>query len=275
MLTKEFFELVDPLASPRMGTETMAPLLYQLVRFTRPKRVLEVGMGYTTPFLAQALADNHADECAAKEQLAQKAGLLSSDVGAAESPFDRRAFAGLTKRERLSWLEAPPTLGDPGFYAGSAPPALVVIDDLSSSHAPGEKEKCVLEALCLSDYVEIHQGTFRGQALNIRSKFGDLDFIWFDCGGHEEYIDFFDEYWQILSGDGGLLLMHYTLTNLSMGAALKEFKLRLAARPAEAEIVSLLEPHKMMQNSFSIIRKTSTYKERIYYEVRDISLEKD
>src|SRR5439155_9930248 len=44
-----------------MGTERVADLLYALVRFTRPRRLLEIGAGYTTPFILQALADNVCD----------------------------------------------------------------------------------------------------------------------------------------------------------------------------------------------------------------------
>ena len=38
-----------------MGAENLGPLLYTLVRFIKPQSVLEVGAGYTTLFLLQAL----------------------------------------------------------------------------------------------------------------------------------------------------------------------------------------------------------------------------
>ena len=41
-----------------MGTEHMAPLLYSLIRFVRPQRILEIGLGYTTPFLIKGLEGN-------------------------------------------------------------------------------------------------------------------------------------------------------------------------------------------------------------------------
>lgn len=41
----------------RAVTRTGDGDLAHLVRLTRPRRVLEVGMGYTTPFLAAELAD--------------------------------------------------------------------------------------------------------------------------------------------------------------------------------------------------------------------------
>jgi hypothetical protein len=40
-----------------MGTEAVASLLAAVIKLVRPRRVLEVGMGYTTPFLAAGLAE--------------------------------------------------------------------------------------------------------------------------------------------------------------------------------------------------------------------------
>ena len=47
-------DAVAPLARQHMGTENMGPLLYALVRFLKPRRVLEVGAGFTTLFILQA-----------------------------------------------------------------------------------------------------------------------------------------------------------------------------------------------------------------------------
>lgn len=41
-----------------MGVENAGPLLYSFVRFTKCKNIVEVGAGYTTLFLLQALKDN-------------------------------------------------------------------------------------------------------------------------------------------------------------------------------------------------------------------------
>ena len=60
-LSTEFLSSVAKLYLPGYGTERMAPLLHSLVRFHRPERVVEFGFGYTTPFLAKALADNAND----------------------------------------------------------------------------------------------------------------------------------------------------------------------------------------------------------------------
>ena len=60
-LSTEFLSSAAKLYLPGYGTERMAPLLHSLVRFHRPERVVEFGFGYTTPFLAKALADNAND----------------------------------------------------------------------------------------------------------------------------------------------------------------------------------------------------------------------
>ena len=42
----------------KLGTESVAPLLRSLIRMVRPQRVLEIGAGYTTPFLLEGLEKN-------------------------------------------------------------------------------------------------------------------------------------------------------------------------------------------------------------------------
>ena len=43
---------------PGMGTEGVAPFLRSMVQLLRPNRVLEIGAGYTTPFLLEGLVNN-------------------------------------------------------------------------------------------------------------------------------------------------------------------------------------------------------------------------
>lgn len=66
--SERFLRVVKPLYDLHMGVETMAPLLYSLIRFTKPNMVMEVGAGYTTPFMLQALKDNF-DEMAELRKL--------------------------------------------------------------------------------------------------------------------------------------------------------------------------------------------------------------
>jgi hypothetical protein len=41
-----------------MGTENVGPLLRSLIQMTRPMRILEIGAGYTTPFILEAIEKN-------------------------------------------------------------------------------------------------------------------------------------------------------------------------------------------------------------------------
>ena len=43
---------------PGYGTEKVGPFLESLVGLARPQRILEIGMGYTTPFLLEGLKNN-------------------------------------------------------------------------------------------------------------------------------------------------------------------------------------------------------------------------
>ena len=43
---------------PGMGTENVGPFLRSLIHMVRPNRVLEIGAGYTTPFIHEALINN-------------------------------------------------------------------------------------------------------------------------------------------------------------------------------------------------------------------------
>ena len=57
-----FLKVASPLYDMHMGCENMGPMLYSLIRFLKPKRVLEIGAGYTSLFLLQALVDNGKEE---------------------------------------------------------------------------------------------------------------------------------------------------------------------------------------------------------------------
>lgn len=55
MYNPAFIEAIEPLYDMHMGAENMGPMLYSLVRFTKPTTVLEVGAGYTSIFLLQVI----------------------------------------------------------------------------------------------------------------------------------------------------------------------------------------------------------------------------
>lgn len=225
-----------------MGTESAAFVLYGLVKMMRPRNLLEVGLGYSTPFLAQALAD-------AQEEFEADSRLLA-DPGQ-DDP-------------RLNMLIPP-------FYNQGYRPRLHAIDDFSlkSSSAPEAVE--VLDTLGLTSLVRLHEGDFRG--LSKRFEPGDLplDFVWFDCGGPKDYVDFITEYWPLINENHGLLVLHFTYWTVQMrrggetlpamisSPIIDEIKRQQASRGTAArfEMLSLLEPHKSRQGSVTLVRKLS------------------
>jgi hypothetical protein len=56
-----------------------------------------------------------------------------------------------------------------------------------------------MDQIISSKYIEFVEGNFEGKADILGEKYGDFDFVWFDCGGSAEYKIFMDEYWDICS----------------------------------------------------------------------------
>jgi hypothetical protein len=57
-MTEEFLESIEHLRDELAGTEHVCYLLYSIIRMSKPKNVLEFGVGYTTPFILQAIREN-------------------------------------------------------------------------------------------------------------------------------------------------------------------------------------------------------------------------
>ena len=240
-LDQEFYRAVDPLAVPGYGTEEVGPLLYSLVRMTRPRNVLEVGLGYTSPFLAQALADN-----------------------LAEFEADREIVRTQDKGWRRATLSAE-------YHAGDYRPSLYAIDDFSLSDSSAPKVLDALDRLNLKRLVHAIEGDFRGATGRLGEAAFPLDLVWFDCGGVDEYVAFIDEYWERINPDHGLLLLHYTYWSveqekdgaverkLVMGSIANELKRQQlqAGTGATFEVLTLVEPHKTRQGSVTMVRRVT------------------
>jgi predicted O-methyltransferase YrrM len=245
-LNGKLFDTTAELYNPGMGSEHVALLLYSLVRMLRPRRVLEVGLGYTSPFLAQALQDN-------ETEIAEDKKIL----GGRKTDPDRRAVLV------------------PEYYEQDYTPRLIAIDDLSLAESTAPKVQDVLRRLELDRLVEFHNGDFRGYGKNLGSEHLPFDLVWFDCGGPFEYIDFLREYWPLINADHGILLMHFTywygdVADADTGAAYRAHFLapianeikrqQLESGPeSEFEVLSLLEPHKNRQGSLTMVRKLSVH----------------
>lgn len=253
-LDSHFYKTVEPLYFPGMGTEHVAPLLYSLIRMTRPRRLLEVGLGYTTPFMAQALRDNIEE--------------FGADGHILHTPGEND--------ERRLVLAA-------DYYTTDYTPKLHAIDDFSLEGSSAPQVLGVIKALGLESVIQVDEGDFHGRSQQMDAATFPLDFIWFDCGGLREYIDFIEEYWRLINPDHGLLLLHFTYWHLSVvrdgvedvklicGPVANEIKRQQigAGVNANFEVLSLVEPHKRRQGSVTMIRKlpwTSRCRDRDFQE---------
>lgn len=225
---KEFLKKVEPLYSAQMGTENMAPLLHSLISFSRPRHLLEVGAGYTTPFMAQALRDVMQSWQQEKQALGD------------------------------------PKLVEE-YYAEGYSPKILCIDNHTLAGSTSAKVVSLMSELGLDDLVDFVDADFTTYSDQIDNSFLPLDFVWFDCGALKEYFMFFHHYWKFVNPKGGLLLMHSTLTNLEISTFIKSIKLSQATTDFNnLEMLSLLEPHKKFQNSVTLFRKTVDVQESIY-----------
>ena len=92
---------------------------------------------------------------------------------------------------------------------------LHAIDDYSIEGSSAHKVMDVLAKLKLQGMVKVYNGDFRGMSQRMDPSAFPLDLVWFDCGGVPEYVDFLDEFWPLINADGGLLLLHFTLSDVS------------------------------------------------------------
>jgi predicted O-methyltransferase YrrM len=238
MFDSGFNAAVAKLRVPAAGTDVVAPLLSSLVQMTRPRRVLEVGMGYTTPYLAAALAqvaDQVRTEAAA---LAAKTARHLDSAGELDT----------------DWLYAEPALRAPGFYLDAYEPRFIAVDDLSIPDSSAGQVLDVLAELGLADRVQVINANIRECRELLPEDFAPIDLAWVDAW---ECLYFFDHFWDLINPDGGLLVMHYLMT-YPEGEAILDYIAKMQRRkPGELEVLNLLEPHKMLQNSLTVLRRTS------------------
>ena len=188
---------------PGMGTEVVAPFLRSMVQILRPSRILEIGAGYTTPFLLEGLINNER---------------VFDDENLDKSYFENYTYD----------------------------PRLVVIDDMSLDDI---RKRPGMSSVLQSPYIEFIKGQFQQQSEQIYNKYGKFDFVWFDCGGSEEYKDFLDEYWFLCSG---YIFFHFTYYN---GVPNENLRAILAAVGKDPFKIDIIEPHKKRQGSITIIKK--------------------
>ena len=211
----------EELYRPGMGTENVGPLLRSLVQMVRPSRTLEIGAGYTTPFLLEAIVNNER---------------VFNDGNLSQSYFDNHQYDPKLK-----------VLSQSYFDNYQYDPKLVVIDNMSLGELA---KKPGMKGIIESKYVDFIEGQFQGKAEQLFRKYGKFDFVWYDCGGPPEYKDFFSEYWEICSN---YVLFHFTYSDGKPNSKLEIILSQMTGDPFRFDIV---EPHKRRQGSVTILRKS-------------------
>ena len=282
-----FLQATQALYDVHMGVENMGPLLYTLTRFLKPLHVLEVGAGYTSLYLLQALRDNHAE-------LVQ---------------YQQLEDGGHAQVDGVPWCVEPYLEREAGHKG-----TLHAVDSMVHSHTTADKVEGAAQALGLSPYLELHEAdgfSFASKVLAVQRPGLVLDFVWIDVGAAERLDEVVKEYWPHVNPNGGILAVHSTLTNTLSRSWLEDMRghahgteanpapaptplpvdgltipegetmcdesgVEVCAKPAAMdrrwyqrfggmETLSLLEPHKIFQNSVSLFqRRGQGYSEPIY-----------
>ena len=223
-------------------------LLYSLVRMTRPRVCIEYGSGYSTFFLLAALRDNNTDIGNEIKALEAKSRVLEESSGWEPT---------LTDSVYSEWLEngGLACQVDPDFYVKSRTPHLYSFEGLSDQHSYVRTMLELLKGLSLADMFSQINGT-RFMADRLPDEAIPIDLAWNDA---KEYEEFFAEVWPLLNPNGGLMILHNTISVKRFSDAVDSIR---ASRRKEndLEMVTLIEPHKLCQNSCTIFRRKPSEK---------------
>jgi predicted O-methyltransferase YrrM len=237
VLDATFANHLSSLYNPHMGVENMGPFLYSFLRLTKKRQIVEIGAGYTSPWLLQALKDND-DEMERIRQLQRSGQCLLMDwpwtVPEAVEEYDR------------------------------IPASLLCIDNCEHQKETATGASAIAKSLGLDSYFSF----LRCDAFELELQDESVDVLWCDFGVGARMKDFVAAAWSSLR-PGGFLLCHSTLTNQNTRDWLEAVRNRqgqdvTGIPEGEYVEVSLLEPHKHYQNSISILQKRKGYQEPIY-----------
>ena len=246
MVTRSFLTVARKLQSPAAGTELMAPLLYDFVRLTRARTLLEVGVGYTTLFLLQALADNVA------AFFHNRAGLARKTRGLLDRAEKTRSRVALSEEEFGRWMLDEPTYADPRYYVSDYRPRLFAFDDFSSKTSSAICVPAVAQQLGLAHLLQFVPARPAPNAARILRRYLPID-IAFNDGS--EYESFLLTYSGLVNPAGGLLVLHNTVTAFGDNPILPFLRSWNRHNDDQFEVMSIVEPHKLFQGSCTVLRR--------------------
>ena len=227
-----FLQHLSSLYNPHMGVENLGPLLYSLIRFVKVKRIVEIGAGYTSPWILQALKDND-DDMARIQKLTDQGQCRLLDIEWTVPPLDETAT--------------------------SLPSSLLCIDNCEHQKETATGALAVAKALGLEEYMEF----MKADAFDLDLDPESIDLLWCDFGVGSKMGQFAPGAWKSIR-PGGFLLCHSTLTNRGTRDWLEAVRAgadeSITGIPAgHALEISFLEPHKRYQNSISVLQKRRSH----------------
>ena len=211
-------------------TENVGPFIYSTIKTIRPKKILEIGAGYTSIFFGHALK-----EIAEEDSFDVK--LLN----------EQQADPNWERRQRLLNKN----------YQFKSDSKLIIVDNFSKQkHDTARPVDNAINKLNINKYIDFVEADGMDlQKINeLISKSLPLDFVFLDFGAGAALPILFKFYFERINNQGGYIMVHSTLTNAMHRLWLAELKLKYN-NDSSVEIMSFLEPNKIMQNSFTLIKK--------------------
>lgn len=236
-----FLSHLAPLYNPHMGVECAGPLLHSFIRFTKVRKIVEIGAGYTSPWILQALKDN--DE-------------------------ELNRIRELQRQGKCRLMDWPWSVPDVVENFDTTPASLLCIDNCEHQKETATGAAGVAKTLGLDNYLQF----VKGDAFEMGFEPESCDLLWCDFGVGSRIKDFVSSSWESIR-PGGFLVCHSTLTNQRTRDWLESARNRKGESETgipdgEFVEISFLEPTKHYQNSISIFqrRPPGRYSEPLFSE---------
>jgi predicted O-methyltransferase YrrM len=258
-LDSQFFSVAGSAFNPFVstsGTEHVGPLLYSIARMIRPRSIVEYGTGYTTLFLLAACDKNAQDFIEEAESLHIKTAACIPSI---------RDQNSSSPGSKTAWFESGgKACGvDPSFYLETYEPRLYCFDRLEKHHSYSERLSAAVRKLELDRYFCHLPGHSPNLDLLPREAF-PIDLAWND---DDQYMNFFEAVWPMLNPSGGIIAFHNTTAVEHSWETIKRIKQEIPHE--EVECFTFNEPHKLNQNSCTIMRKVSQFQPSFKHASRE------
>lgn len=206
-----------------------------------PHQCLEIGAGYTSPWILQALKDN--DE-------------------------ELNRIRELQRQGKCRLMDWPWSVPDVVENFDTTPASLLCIDNCEHQKETATGAAGVAKTLGLDNYLQF----VKGDAFEMGFEPESCDLLWCDFGVGSRIKDFVSSSWESIR-PGGFLVCHSTLTNQRTRDWLESARNRKGESETgipdgEFVEISFLEPTKHYQNSISIFqrRPPGRYSEPLFSE---------